>query len=297
MQSPDQNVERNRQLLLDRSRAGLKKYGVTTERNDLTFSDWLQHLLEELLDAANYVQAAMNNAAPDSPAGYMHKGLLLWILYHHQGGKCPVGQPIRRVLGIEQHAALTTEQVLLADTVARMAGAPDNLMLECSPAASPAALEVLAERQRQVNAEGCAEATAQPVVCECGESYPPHSYGAGFIEGRGHCANCAAGAGEMASLLGVSPAPVVNQQLTPEPGPVAPLAPKHQGMRISAAGILRRVKGDLKFGAITLLDHLEQMAELFYSGDLTAVDAFLQLYNLDENRPEQQAPTDSGGAA
>lgn len=66
MRAPDQNVERNRQLLLDRSLVGLKKYGVTTERNDLTLNDWLQHLLEELLDAANYVQAAMNNAQPPS---------------------------------------------------------------------------------------------------------------------------------------------------------------------------------------------------------------------------------------
>ncbi len=56
--SPDENVERNRQLLLDRSVAGLKKYGVTTERTDLNLSQWLQHLLEELLDAANYIQAA-----------------------------------------------------------------------------------------------------------------------------------------------------------------------------------------------------------------------------------------------
>ncbi|WP_181977874.1 hypothetical protein [Pseudomonas abyssi] len=143
MQSPDQNVERNRQLLLDRSLVGLKKYGVTTERNDLTterndltLNDWLQHLLEELLDAANYVQAAMNNAAPACPAEHMHKGMLLWILYHHQGGKCPIGQPIRRVLGIEQHAALTTEQVRYAVTVARMAGAPDDLAAVCSAAAN-----------------------------------------------------------------------------------------------------------------------------------------------------------------
>ena len=136
MQSPDQNVERNRQLLLDRSLVGLKKYGVTTERNDLTINEWLQHLLEELLDAANYVQAAMNNAAPACPAEHMHKGMLLWILYHHQGGKCPIGQPIRRVLGIEQHAALTTEQVRYAVTVARMAGAPDDLAAVCSAAAN-----------------------------------------------------------------------------------------------------------------------------------------------------------------
>lgn len=59
--SPDANVERNRQLLLDRSVVGLKKYGVTTERTDLNLSQWLQHLLEELLDAANYVQAAKNS--------------------------------------------------------------------------------------------------------------------------------------------------------------------------------------------------------------------------------------------
>lgn len=59
--SPDANVERNRQLLLDRSVVGLKKYGVTTERTDLNLSQWFQHLLEELLDAANYVQAAKNS--------------------------------------------------------------------------------------------------------------------------------------------------------------------------------------------------------------------------------------------
>lgn len=59
--SPDANVERNRQLLLDRSVVGLKKYGVTTERTDLNVSQWLQHLLEELLDAANYIQAAKNS--------------------------------------------------------------------------------------------------------------------------------------------------------------------------------------------------------------------------------------------
>lgn len=59
--SPDANVEANRQMLLDRSVVGLKKYGVTTERNDLNLSQWLQHLLEELLDAANYVQAAKNS--------------------------------------------------------------------------------------------------------------------------------------------------------------------------------------------------------------------------------------------
>ena len=65
------------------------------------------------------------------------------------------------------------------------------------------ALAVLAA----ATADNCTDADAQPVACECGDSYPLSSHGAGFIEGRGHCANCAAGAGEMASVLGVSPAP------------------------------------------------------------------------------------------
>ena len=36
--------------------AGRQKYGTTMERTDLVLSDWLQHLQEELLDAAIYVE-------------------------------------------------------------------------------------------------------------------------------------------------------------------------------------------------------------------------------------------------
>ena len=39
------------------------------------------------------------------------RGLLLWALYRAQGGSSPVGQPIRRHLGIEQHARLTLKQI------------------------------------------------------------------------------------------------------------------------------------------------------------------------------------------
>ena len=146
------------------------------------------------------------------------------------------------------------------------------------------ALAVLAA----ATADNCTDADAQPVACECGDSYPLSSHGAGFIEGRGHCANCAAGAGEMASLLGVSPAPVVNQQLTTEPAPFVPLAAKHQGMCISAPGLLMRVGGHLKGGAREMLKHLEEMATRYYAGDIAAVDEFLQLYCLDEKRPAEQ---------
>jgi len=37
--------------------------------------------------------------------------LLLWVLYHHQGGSSHIGQPIRKALGIEPYADLTNAQI------------------------------------------------------------------------------------------------------------------------------------------------------------------------------------------
>ena len=39
-----------------RSETGIKKYGVTLDREDLNTLQWLQHLQEELMDATLYVQ-------------------------------------------------------------------------------------------------------------------------------------------------------------------------------------------------------------------------------------------------
>lgn len=39
------------------------------------------------------------------------ESLLLWALYHSQGGSSAVGQPIRKFLGIGQHDHLTAEQI------------------------------------------------------------------------------------------------------------------------------------------------------------------------------------------
>lgn len=52
----DKNVESVRQMLYNRMETGYKKYGVTTERTDIDLQGWLQHLQEELLDAAVYVE-------------------------------------------------------------------------------------------------------------------------------------------------------------------------------------------------------------------------------------------------
>ena len=40
----------------ERSEAGIKKYGVTLDRNDLSSLEWLIHLQEELMDAALYIE-------------------------------------------------------------------------------------------------------------------------------------------------------------------------------------------------------------------------------------------------
>lgn len=52
----DKNVESVRSMLWQRMASGYKKYGTTTERTDIDLMGWLQHLQEELLDAAVYVE-------------------------------------------------------------------------------------------------------------------------------------------------------------------------------------------------------------------------------------------------
>src|SRR3546814_3228647 len=53
----DRNVESVRAKLLERSQRGIQKYGVTTERDDLSSLDWLEHLQQELMDAIVYIEA------------------------------------------------------------------------------------------------------------------------------------------------------------------------------------------------------------------------------------------------
>lgn len=43
-------------MIKDRAEVGENKYGVTMERTDLSFIDWITHLQEELLDAAVYIE-------------------------------------------------------------------------------------------------------------------------------------------------------------------------------------------------------------------------------------------------
>ena len=46
------------ELLIQRDYLGRVKYGLTLDRTDLTREEWLQHLIEELLDGAGYALRA-----------------------------------------------------------------------------------------------------------------------------------------------------------------------------------------------------------------------------------------------
>ena len=50
-----------------RSEAGLVKYGVTLERDDLNFAQWLVHLQQELMDASLYIEK-LKTELEESPA-------------------------------------------------------------------------------------------------------------------------------------------------------------------------------------------------------------------------------------
>lgn len=47
------------------------------------------------------------------------RGLLLFALWHHQGGSSEVGQPIRKFLGIGEYDHLTQEQIAEAKEAVR----------------------------------------------------------------------------------------------------------------------------------------------------------------------------------
>ena len=56
----DRNVEKVVTQLRDREEEGMIKYGVNTERTDLSTLEWLQHLQEELMDASVYIEKLKN---------------------------------------------------------------------------------------------------------------------------------------------------------------------------------------------------------------------------------------------
>lgn len=61
-EAADPNVAAVQRKLAERAARGLAKYGVDTTRQDIDLRGWLQHLQDELLDAAVYVERLMGEA-------------------------------------------------------------------------------------------------------------------------------------------------------------------------------------------------------------------------------------------
>lgn len=41
---------------IDREERGVKKYGTTMDRNDLSLDEWIEHMKQELMDAILYLE-------------------------------------------------------------------------------------------------------------------------------------------------------------------------------------------------------------------------------------------------
>jgi hypothetical protein len=56
-----------------RSEQGIIKYGVTLERDDLNFSQWLVHLQQEMMDATLYLEKLKTELeqSPNFPEGHI----------------------------------------------------------------------------------------------------------------------------------------------------------------------------------------------------------------------------------
>ena len=56
----DKNVTAVVERILQRADVGLRKYGVTTERTDLSTVQWFTHLKEEFMDSIIYIEKLKN---------------------------------------------------------------------------------------------------------------------------------------------------------------------------------------------------------------------------------------------
>lgn len=76
-------------IIKQRAEHGLKKYGVSLDRKDLTHEEWLQHLLEEVCDAGGYILAAQREAKSIQSALLAARSLLMSS--HVQNNKFRMG--------------------------------------------------------------------------------------------------------------------------------------------------------------------------------------------------------------
>lgn len=61
----DKFVQAVKKKFEERSQTGIKKYNTTLEREDLNFTEWLNHLQEELMDATLYIERLKTSYAEE----------------------------------------------------------------------------------------------------------------------------------------------------------------------------------------------------------------------------------------
>lgn len=54
-----------------RSEVGIQKYNKTLDRTDLSYSEWLNHMQEELMDAILYCERLRKESLTEYQRGYM----------------------------------------------------------------------------------------------------------------------------------------------------------------------------------------------------------------------------------
>ncbi len=93
---------------------------------------WIAERAQRALDGQDFTQGDIElpkNSGPTAErlqrqVGHQRRinwhlrGLLLWVLWHHQGASSTIGQPLRRALGLDQFDHLTPEQVETAKAAA-----------------------------------------------------------------------------------------------------------------------------------------------------------------------------------
>lgn len=89
-------------------------YEEGAEGNETGDAERVRSEIEAVLRS---LAAAPQQPIPPLELSAQSRAMLLNVLWHHQGGSSPAGQPIRRMLGIGQHDHLTAEQVEAAKSV------------------------------------------------------------------------------------------------------------------------------------------------------------------------------------
>lgn len=90
---------------------------------------WVETNRDEIPEYANNIRPIYARPVPAEMSPDFTdtaRAALLWVLWHHQGGSSPVGQPIRYALGMDAHEHLSKHQVQEAKRWAALTKAESN---------------------------------------------------------------------------------------------------------------------------------------------------------------------------